>query len=47
MGAGRITLSLNEGDFHFFNDENFENMFTLAAKRKNVKIILEVMKGLS
>ena len=31
---------------HFYNDSNGDNMFTLAIKTKNIKIIIEVMKYL-
>ena len=34
-------------DFRFFNDSNNNNMFNLSILKKNVKIILEVMKSLS
>ena len=30
-----------------YNDENNENMFTLAIKRRDTRITLEVMKGLT
>ena len=29
-----------------FNDDNYDNLFTLAIRRNNPKIILEMMKNL-
>ena len=45
MVEGRISKDFKD-DMQFFDDANGENMFTLAIKRKNINIILEVLKNL-
>ena len=45
MEEGRISKSVEKG-FRFCNDDSNHNIFTLAILRKNVRIILEVMKSL-
>ena len=46
MDEGKIAKSF-EKVMTFLNDTNRRNIFTLAIERKNIKIILEVMKSLT
>ena len=46
LDEARIT-QIFEQNIQFFNDAYHQNLFTLAIQRKNVKIILRVMKSLS
>ena len=45
MVSGRISKDFKD-DMYFFNDVNGDNMFTLAIKRKNINLILDVLKNL-